>query len=182
MKRNMDIWIQDSIVSDSLSAFPLMFFPGLGLINKKVSDLVHDPSKQAECLSALAARYPHAAAYVCSMDLSVEAEAFGSTVVFAENEVPAITGHIVDDIESARSLRIPDIGSGRTAIYLEAAAHAAKLICTKPLFGCHIGPLSLAGRLCDITELLTKTITDPRNSTYCSRKMYRFFNFVFTIF
>ena len=96
------------------------------------------------------------------MDLSVEAEAFGSAIRYAENETTNVIGKIVEDGETACVLEVPAVGSGRTSVYLEAAALSAAEIKDRSLFGCHIGPFSLAGRLCGMTEILMNTRRDPK--------------------
>jgi uroporphyrinogen decarboxylase len=125
-----------------------------------VLDVVRDGKKQAQCIQVLAARYP-SAGFVTIMDLSVEAEAFGAQVKYAEDETPTVIGQLVPDRSAASALAIPDIGSGRTAIYLDAARRAVAAVADKPVFGCHIGPFSLAGRLCDMMRLFTNLISDP---------------------
>ena len=42
----------------------------------------------AETMKAIIDRYPQTIASVTGMDLSVDAEAFGSTVTFKDNEAP----------------------------------------------------------------------------------------------
>jgi uroporphyrinogen decarboxylase len=95
------------------------------------------------------------------MDLTVEAEAFGSTINFSEHEVPAITGRLVCDNESILNLSVPPLQSGRIQEYLKAAQLAAENIENKPVLGGCIGPFSLAGRLFDLTEIMTAAILEP---------------------
>ena len=62
------------------------------------------------------------------MDLSLEAEAFGSTVHFSDDEVPTVTGSIVHSEEEADALKVPEIGAGRTQIYIDAIGKAVELV------------------------------------------------------
>ena len=160
MKTNMEQWRKNIIQSDQRFAFPIMTYVGLSLTGMNVLDVVKDGKKQSHCMQALAARYP-SAGFVTIMDLSVEAEAFGAQVKYAENETPTVIGQLVPDQSAALALTIPDIGSGRTAIYLDAAQRAAAAILERPVFGCHIGPFSLAGRLCDMTRIFMNLVSDP---------------------
>jgi uroporphyrinogen decarboxylase len=156
----MEQWRKNIIQSDQRFAFPIMTYVGLSLIGMNVLDVVKDGKKQSHCMQALAARYP-SAGFVTIMDLSVEAEAFGAQVKYADNETPTVIGQLVPDQSAALALTIPEIGTGRTAVYLDAAKRAAVAIPDRPVFGCHIGPFSLAGRLCDMTRIFMNLISDP---------------------
>jgi uroporphyrinogen decarboxylase len=160
METNMEQWRKNIIQSDQRLAFPIMTYVGLSLTDMNVLDVVKDGKKQSHCMQALAARYP-SAGFVTIMDLSVEAEAFGAQVKYAENETPTVIGQLVPDQSAALALTIPEIGIGRTAVYLDAAKRAAAAIPDRPVFGCHIGPFSLAGRLCDMTRIFMNIISDP---------------------
>lgn len=159
-KRNMQHWVQEILDSRKRMAFPLMPYIGLALTGKKVLDVVKDGQSQGECIKAVAAKYPSAAS-ITIMDLSVESEAFGSTIRFAENEVPTAIGAIVDNDHAANVLKVPRVGDGRTGEYIHAASLAANAITDRPVFGCHIGPFSLAARLCGMTEIMVKIRKEP---------------------
>lgn len=160
MKQNMRQWIDDILSSDARRAFPLMVYTGSELMRISIDEMLQSGKLQAECVTALAEHYPSSAS-ITAMDLSVEAEAFGSEVRRIENETPTITGSLVKDAESADALTVPAIGSGRTGEFLAAAKLAAARITDRPVFGCHIGPFSLAGRLCDMTEALMNVHAEP---------------------
>ena len=148
MKRDMKKWMYEILNSNERYAMPVMTYPGLDLVKKKIMDVITDGQAQFECIEALAKKYPSAAA-VTIMDLSVEAEAFGSPIKFSDNEVPAVSARIVTDLETANALKVPNVGDGRTSVYIKAAELVAKNIKDRPTFGGAIGPFSLAGRLFD---------------------------------
>lgn len=100
-------------------------------------------------------------ASVSLMDLSVEAEAFGATVRYADNEVPAVTGQFIADEDAAESLKIPKVGDARTGVCVEAIRLAKARIKGKPVFAGIIGPYSLAGRLMDVTEIMYACYDEP---------------------
>lgn len=88
------------------------------------------------------------------MDLSIEAEAFGSTIRVSDDEVPTVIGHLIENQEQADTLNIPEVGTGRTQIYIEAIGKACELITDRPVFAGVIGHFSLAGRLLDVSEAM----------------------------
>jgi len=55
-------------------------------------------------------------------------------------------------MDSANALKVPSIGTGRTAIYIEAAGKAVQMISDRPVFGGTIGPFSLTGRIVGVSE------------------------------
>jgi Uroporphyrinogen-III decarboxylase len=141
-------------------AMPIMTYPGLEIANTNVLEVVRYGEAQFKCIEALADKYPSAAA-VTTMDLSVEAELFGSPIKFSEKEVPTVSGRILQSEESARMLRIPKVGEGRTGAYITAAKLSAKYIKDRPTFGGEIGPFSLTGRLFDMTEVMVAIFDEP---------------------
>lgn len=140
-------------------AMPLLSFPSAQLIGANVYQFTHSAELQIEGIVQTAKR-TDAAAAVCMMDLSVEAEAFGCEIKAAENEVPTVVGILISDEDEARALRVPNVGEARTGMYIEAARGAKEKIKDKPVFAGIIGPFSLAGRLMDVSEALVNCIAD----------------------
>jgi len=95
------------------------------------------------------------------MDLSVEAEAFGSEIRKSDDEVPTVIGRIIETEEDADKLKVPLVISGRTALYIKAIENAAKEIKDRPVFAGVIGPFSLAGRLMDMSEIMANCYDEP---------------------
>jgi uroporphyrinogen decarboxylase len=160
MKMNMSEWrcaLREKVVT---RAMPIMTYPGLDLINKGILDAVTNGDVHAACIEALSKKYPPAAA-TSIMDLSVEAEAFGSPIAFTDDDVPTITGRIIHTSDDISALRVPDIGIKRTAQSIRAIERASATIADRPLFGGMIGPYSLAGRLYDMTEIMTAVMIEP---------------------
>ena len=163
MRFNSKKWVKQIIGSDKLAGMPIMTYPALQISGRSVHDLVTNGEEQAKCIAILAERYPSLAG-VMAMDLSVEAEAFGSTIIFSSDEIPTIKGRLVSDAESIEKLIVPPFGTARTAEFVKAAALASAAVTDRPVFGGIIGPFSLAGRLFDITEMMTNILIDPDSS------------------
>jgi uroporphyrinogen decarboxylase len=160
LKRNMYRWLEDITSSAERKALPIMTYPGLDMINKNVIDVITSGKEQFACINALSKKYPTAAT-VTIMDLSVEAEAFGSKIKYSDDEVPAVTGNLVSDMEDAKKLNIPRVGDGRTSVYLDTARIASENIIDRPVLAGHIGPFSLAGRLMDMTAMMIAMMEKP---------------------
>ena len=108
---NMKSWMTSLIQQKKVAAIPVMTHPGIEIIGKTVLDAVTDGCVHYEAIKALTERYPSDAVTVI-MDLTVEAEAFGAEIAFADNEVPAVVGHMlntVDDIHKLGKSRMPFI-------------------------------------------------------------------------
>jgi len=160
MKRNMRQWVSDTIAAPAKQATPILSFPGVQLLGISVRDLISDSTLQANGMKAVADRTP-AGASVSLMDLSVEAECFGSTIVFSDDEVPTVKGAVVSSEEEADALEIPSVGAGRTGLYIDAIAKATELITDRPVLAGIIGPFSLAGRLLDVSEAMVYCYDEP---------------------
>ena len=157
---NMSKWLLDMIESPVKKAIPILSFPSIQLLGISVVELISSSEKQAQGMKLIADRVDSAAA-VSMMDLSVEAECFGSSIKFFDDEVPTVIGSIISTKEDAERLKVPEVGSFRTGIYIEAINNAMKLIKNKPVFAGAIGPFSLAGRLLDVTEAMLYCYDDP---------------------
>jgi len=139
---------------------PILSFPGVQLTGITVRELVNSGRLQAECMKAVANRWDMLAS-VSLMDLSVEAEAFGSPVLFSDVETPTVSSAIVKSSNDLSNLILPKIGDGRTHQYIETIFEAKKQITDRPVFAGIIGPYSLAGRLVDLTEIMMLCYDEP---------------------
>jgi uroporphyrinogen decarboxylase len=161
MKRNMMNWVDEVIASEQKKGFLVLSFPAIQKMGITVKELISSSDLQAQAMKIIADSTPEAAASVSMMDLSLEAEAFGSTVHFSDDEVPTVTGSIVNTEEDADALQVPEIGAGRTQIYIDAIEKSVKLIEDRPVFAGVIGPFSLAGRLMNVSEAMVYCYDEP---------------------
>lgn len=157
---NMYKWLEAVRNNPKKKPMPVLSYPAIQMTGVNVRELSFSAEAQARGMKLVADR-TDALASVSLMDLSVEAECFGSQVRMTEDEVPTVVGAIVTTPEEAEALQVPAVGSGRTGIYLDAIAEAKKLITDRPVFAGVIGPFSLAGRLVDVTEAMILCFEDP---------------------
>ena len=157
---NMNQWLTECLNNPGKAPLPVLSFPGIQIIGTTVPELVHSSELQANCMVAIASRYPTLAA-VSNMDLSVEAEAFGATTRYGDEEVPSILGRLIDTEEDAQQLQIPPVGAGRTGACVEAIRKVVTRITDRPVLAGVIGPFSLAGRLFEMTEIMYKAVDEP---------------------
>jgi uroporphyrinogen decarboxylase len=141
-------------------AMPVLSFPGTRITGATVIDLATNVEKQVAAQRAIHERY-RTPFMMSAMDLSVEAEEFGSDVTFSEEEVPTVRGRLVTIMDAVEDLRIPLVGARRTRIYLETVNTLASSSSGIPVLGGMIGPFSLAGRLFGVSEALAETAGDP---------------------
>lgn len=157
---NMTQWARGLMSKHERVAIPIMTHPGIELCNYRVVDAVTNGKIHFQAVKKLYELYPSAAATVI-MDLTVEAEAFGSEITFPENEVPSVIGNLVTNMEDVENLHIPDMAQGRLCEYLLVNSLSVAAIQDKPVLAGCIGPYSLAGRLMGMTEIMTGIYTDP---------------------
>lgn len=160
MPKNMYKWVEDTIQAPVKKALPVLSFPAISLMDITVRELIGSSELQAGGMKLVADRIPSAAA-VSLMDLSVEAEAFGSVIRFSDEEVPTVIGSIISSEEDAEALAIPPVGAGRTGLYIDAIRQAAQQITDRPVLAGVIGPFSLAGRLMDVSEAMVYCYDEP---------------------
>ncbi len=160
MQMNMKQWVQDMISAPKKKAMPVLSFPAIQLMGISVRELISSSDAQAKGMKLIADRVDSAAS-VSLMDLSIEAECFGSEIHVADDEVPTVVGSIVSSEEEAGALQVPQVGAGRTGIYIEAIEKAVQMITDRPVLAGIIGPFSLAGRLMDVTEAMIYCYEEP---------------------
>lgn len=160
MKTTITEWIHSVIQNDKVVAVPVMTHPGIELIGHTVKEACCDGQVHYEAIKALAKKYPTAAATVI-MDLTVEAEAFGAEIHYTEDAVPAVIGHILNDANDIKALKVPSLKAGRVPAYLKANLLSAHAIQDRPVLGGCIGPFSLAGRLYDMSEIMVLIYQNP---------------------
>ena len=141
-------------------ALPILSFPAAQKLGVSVESLVKSAELQARAMEIIAVETDTLAA-LSLMDLSVEAEAFGAQVRYAAQEVPAVVGQLVADEDAAEALAVPDLTAGRALLCVEAVRTAKQRITGKPVIAGMIGPYSMAGRLCDVTEIMYLCFDEP---------------------
>lgn len=141
-------------------AIPIMTNPGIEIIGEKIRNAVKKGTVHYNAIKAISDTYASTACTVI-MDLTVEAEAFGATVNFPEDEIPSVTGRLLSSASDVEQLKIPKLTAGRIPEFLLANQLAAKKIKEKPVLSGCIGPFSLAGRLYDMSEMMMAIYLEP---------------------
>ena len=157
---NMKQLIADMIGNHPKKPLPILSFPSVSLLGVSVRQMISDSDLQARGMQAVAER-TSAAASVSFMDLSVEAECFGCAVTVTDDDVPTIEDPILTNEEEVEALAVPEVGSGRTQIYLDAIKKAKERITDRPVLAGMIGPYSLAARLFNVSEIMMNCYDDP---------------------
>lgn len=153
-------WINEYLQGENRRPMPILSFPGAQLIGKNVEELVRSGENQALCMEAIAKKFNTGAAFSL-MDLSVEAEAFGSPIIYSADDIPTLHGALIHDEEEAENLQVPEVGAGRTGECVKGIKIASEKITDRPVLAGIIGPYSLAGRLLDMTEIMVLCYEEP---------------------
>jgi len=157
---DMKKWKENVLAMPQKKAMPILSFPCVQLMGITVKQLISDSALQIEGMKKVCENIDSLTS-LGMMDLSVEAEAFGSEIRKSDDEVPTVIGRIIKTNEDADNLKVPNVTSGRTNLYIKAIETAAKEIKTRPVFAGVIGPFSLAGRLMDMSEIMVNCYEDP---------------------
>ena len=170
---NMQKWLDEIKTAKVKKPMPILSFPCVSLMGVSVKDLTANSTLQAQGMKMIADRCDTLAS-VSMMDLSVEAQAFGASVRFSEDEVPTVVGALISSIEDAENLSIPEVVAGRCGQYVDAIRQAKELITDRPVFAGVIGPFSLAGRLMDVSEAMVNCYVEPEMVHITLRKVTDF--------
>jgi len=157
---DMKKWKENVLESPKKKAMPVLSFPCVQLMGITVKQLISDSGLQAAGMKKIYERTDSLAS-LSMMDLSVEAEAFGSEIRKADDEVPTVIGRIIETEEDAERLKVPDPVSARTGLYIKAIEKVAGEIKDRPVLAGVIGPFSLAGRLMEMSEIMVNCYENP---------------------
>lgn len=149
----MNKWMND--LRKQKRAIPILSFPAIQLLNCTLDEFLHSSELQCQGMQLVSERCQMGIG-IGMMDLSLEAECFGSPISFHDNQIPTVKKAIVED--DASHLEVPQI-SKRAYIYIDAIK-MFKEKTNKPVFPGMIGPFSLAGRLLDVNEALALCYED----------------------
>jgi uroporphyrinogen decarboxylase len=145
----------------------------VSLLGVTVRELISNSALLAKGMKAVAQRCDSLAS-VSMMDLSVEAEAFGSVIQTSDDEVPTVINQIVASPADAEALRVPRVGDGRTGLYVGSVREACGLIADRPVFAGMIGPFSLTGRLMGLSDAMIFCYEEPDMVRLCLEKVTEF--------
>lgn len=140
---------------------PIGVYAGLEITGASVQEAVTNSDKQAEAVIALHERF-NTRVMLTAMDLSVEAELFGSQIRISEEEISTVIGRLVTSEKEIDQLALPKAGDGRTAVHLQTAQKLVLQANGCPVLGGIIGPFSLAARLFGVSEALELSVMNPR--------------------
>ena len=157
---DMQKWKEDVLSAPIKKAMPVLSFPCIQPMGITVKQLISDSALQAEGMKLISGR-TDCLVSLSMMDLSVEAEAFGSQIRKSDDEVPTVIGRIIETEEDAVRLKLPPVTGGRTALYIKAIENVVNEITDKPVLAGVIGPFSLAGRLMDMSEIMVNCYEEP---------------------
>ncbi len=149
--------IRDSAVPLPL---PISTYPGLPLTGARIVDVLSNPRAQADTQLALHRRFD-TQALLSPMDLSAEAEAFGSEVLFRDNEIPSVAKPLVASEDDVRRLAVPTPGDKRTAVHLASVGMLRAAEPEAVVIGGIIGPFSLASQLVGLSQLMMLCLSSP---------------------
>jgi uroporphyrinogen decarboxylase len=148
---------------------PLLGYPGLQLTKATVLQALTEGNAHFETVCALADRFkPDGIFYI--MDLTVEAEALGAKINFVTNQPPSVAGHIISSEQDLKNLPIPDPAkAGRMPLFLKVMEKMKKTL-PIPKAAYVIGPLTLAGEITGVKNLMRILI----RSTDFAQKILKF--------
>jgi len=157
---DMKQWVKDQIEAPVKKALPVLTFPAAEKLGITTKELIYSPELQAKAMKYM---YDNTdmAAVLAFMDLSVEAEMFGSDIRYSDDEVPTVVGSIIDEDSNVDLLEVPNPRDGRTGVCIEGVRLIAEQIDDKPVIAGNIGPFSLAGRLMDVNEVMFLCYDEP---------------------
>ncbi len=162
-------------IKNPLNKKALVFGTNLGatIINQPISTIYSEFNAQIDAIIAFHEHF-NSDFLITAMDLSVEAECFGSEVKFMDNNAPVIAGRYISNISQIDSMYIPDVGEKRSQLYVDVLKKLISLRFDKPILGGITGPFSLACRLFGVEEMLELSLLDQMNASKLIEKCNQF--------
>lgn len=147
---------------DRIMAAPLVGYPGTQLTNSSVYENLNQPKIQSETLIALHNEFNFDALFPF-MDLSIEAEALGLKVEFADNEPPTVVEHPVTTKKELKKLELPTSQKRkRMRVVDETISMVKERVKERALIGGYAAsPFTLAGLLMGAENIAVNTLLEP---------------------
>ena len=146
---------------------------GADILRTPTQRIFTDMNAQVDAILAFHERF-NTDFLITAMDLSVEAECFGSETVFIQGEVPRVDKRLVVSLLEIEDLNVPSVGVYRSGNYIEIAQKLLLSGTLKPVIGGIIGPFSLAGRLFGTREMFELTIDNESSALLLIEKCTQF--------
>jgi uroporphyrinogen decarboxylase len=106
-----------------------------------------------------------------SFDLQIEAEALGCDLVWADQNPPSVSGHVLTQGKTLEQLKVLDLKAGRIPLVMNATRRLRKANPDIALYGLITGPFTLALHLLG-TDIFMKMFDEPdfvkRLMEYCT--------------
>ncbi len=140
--------------------------PLVGLIASRLAsipimEILKDPEKQTAALLYSLKHFQYDGV-LNVMDLTVEAEALGASIIFASDNFPYISEHPLENLEDATDLSLYDGKSSRLDVFVETTKKLVQSVGDTHLVCSYvIGPFTLAGHLLGVVPLLEMTLDNP---------------------
>jgi len=154
-------------------SFPILTYPILKILGYNVAQMLTDSEIHYLCLMKIMEKFD-VYGVATAMDLSVEAEEFGCSIDFEEEEVPKVKKPLISSLEDIKYIKVSEVGRKRTKIVLETLERVLKENPRIPVFGSMIGPFSLSIRLYDINEIMVNLIEEPEKVHELLEKTFEF--------
>jgi len=146
---------------------------GAEILKIPVERIYTDINAQVDAILAFYERF-NADFLITAMDLSVEAECFGSEIIFSQNEAPQVRNRTIVSLSEIEGLDVPRMGVCRSKNFLEITEKLLTSDILKPVIGGIIGPFSLAGRLFGAKEMFRLTIDNESSALSLIEKCSQF--------
>ena len=170
MKKDLIDYIQSDIQK---KAFVFGTNIGAEILKNPIKRIFTDVNVQVDAILAFYERF-NADFLITAMDLSVEAECFGSEIVFSQNEAPQVENRLVASPSEIEKLDVPSMGGYRSRNYIKTTEKLLSLNILRPVIGGIIGPFSLAGRLFGAKEMFRLTIDNEFSALSLIEKCNQF--------
>ena len=134
-------------------------YPGLQLMNYKIKEALFDAGKQYNIMKALTEEFELDIIFNF-IDLVMEAEALGATIVYEEDAKPSVRVHPIKTLQDIENIKIPNPKTDeRMATFIKTMNLMSKNL-SLPKLAATAGPFTIAGELMGVTDSLKATIRD----------------------
>ena len=153
-------WVTYQIEAPVKKPMPFLTYPSVQHLGLSVRETLASSENQAMAMELISKKTNMAAAFNF-MDLSVEAQCFGASIIEAENIAPYIKQKTITSINEVKKLQVPLVNSGRASVYLKAVNLASKSIIDRPIFAHLTAPFTITGILLGVKEIYDLCTTNP---------------------
>ncbi len=152
--------LKHNLMNEKILSIPLAAAPGAKILGVSLQDMLSDARTQAEGILRLADEV-HPDGVVTLMDVTVEASAFGGSIIYSPDGVATLQEPIISSPQDVKHLDADNVKDAEKPRVFAETVRRLKRETSLPVLAYAGGPLTVAGQLLGLQNLMMVFLENP---------------------